>query len=123
MEDNESWVRDEENEDRERVPGLNGMMRAFVGRTKFSWKYEEDLDDIVESFETYANMCGLSDSKRRKVIPWDAIMLNGKQLSLLNQRSTEDQTYYQAIQLLKKWFSSREKQRKILREWNGMRLT
>lgn len=50
MEDEESCTKVEENEERKRAPGMNGMKRDFVGPTKFTGKYERDLEYIVETF-------------------------------------------------------------------------
>lgn len=36
--------------------GVGMMVRAIVAQEKFTGRYEEDLVDIQETFETYANM-------------------------------------------------------------------
>lgn len=70
--------------------GIIGMMKVVIGQTKFSRNYEEDLDVIIDTFDTYSNMCSLAPEQRRKVIP---IMLKGHFLSLFNQRSVDSQPY------------------------------
>lgn len=62
----------------ERYLGLGGMVKAFIGQTKFSGKYEEDLDYILETFDTYAEMFDLSPSQRKKSMPFK---LSGNSLS------------------------------------------
>lgn len=44
----------------ERTLGISEMIKAFIGQNKFSVKYKEDLDDIIQTFESYATMCGMS---------------------------------------------------------------
>lgn len=111
--------KDEAYEDGERALVMGGMMKAFIGQTKFSVKYEWDLELIIEMFETYANMCGFTSGQKNVI----TVMLNGNSLSLLYQKATRDQPYDDAVHLLKTWFSSREKQTRPLRECEGMRLT
>lgn len=60
------------------------MAKDFVGQAKFSGKYEEYLDDILETYETYAGMCDLSQIQLKKAMP---IILGGNYLSLLNEES------------------------------------
>lgn len=100
--------------------GLSGMVRAFTGQTKFTGRYEEDLDGILETFETYATMCDLTDSEKRKSIP---IMLSGNALSLFNKEAKACETFDEAATLLGSWYNSSEKQTRLLRDWQGMRLT
>lgn len=40
MEYNGSWTKEEEYEERERALGVSGMMKDFVGQTKFTGKYQ-----------------------------------------------------------------------------------
>lgn len=58
------------------------MVRAFVGQTNFSGRYEEDRDSILEPFETYSSMCYLTYIEKRNSIP---IMVSGNALSLFNK--------------------------------------
>ena len=50
-------------------------------------------------------------------------MLGGNALSLYNKEAKLINTYYEAIELLKKWYNSREKQTRLLSDWQGMRLS
>lgn len=59
------------------------MVRAFVGLTKFAGRYEEDLNGILETLGTYASMCELNPTEKRKSIP---IMISGNALSLQQRR-------------------------------------
>lgn len=77
--------------------GVNGMVRAFVGQTKFTGRYEEDLDDIFEKFEMYAHMCDLTFSQKRKTL---LIMLTGNALSLSNKEKKPTDTFEEAVPLL-----------------------
>lgn len=65
-------------------------------------------------------MCGPCQAKKRKMVP---NMLNGKALSLINEKSSSAQPYKEAISILNTWFNSRKKQSQLLREWKRMRLT
>lgn len=64
--------------------GVNGMVEDFVGQAKFTIKYEEDFDDIRETYGTYAGMCDLSQSQMGNSMP---LILGGNALSHFNKES------------------------------------
>lgn len=51
------------------------------------------------------------------------IMLSGNALSLFNKRVSSGESYDVAVKMLRSWFNSKEKQTRLLREWQGMRLS
>lgn len=96
------------------------MVKDLVGRAVFTRKYEEDLDDILEMYVTYTGICDLSRTQMRKAMP---IMLGGNSLSLFNKDYKACKYYDEGITLIMSRYSSREKQTRLLRDWEGMRLT
>lgn len=72
------------------------MVRAFVWQNKLSGKYEEDLDGLIETLDTFAEMCDLSNTQRRKAIP---IMLTVNALSLFNKIAKTCEIFDDAVTL------------------------
>lgn len=109
-----------ENNGEEKSLGVQGMFKAYIGQPKFGGRYEEDLEDVIEVFLTYSKMCNLTLTEKRKAIP---IMLQGNALSLFNKEINITHSYDDAIGMMRLWYNSREKQMRLLREWQGMRLS
>lgn len=45
------------------------MLKAFAGQDKFSGDYEEDLDNILQMSDTFADMCDLTPNQKRNEMP------------------------------------------------------
>lgn len=54
--------------------GVNGLIKAFVGKKTFSGAYDEDLDDTLIIYDTLSDMCGVYIKQKRRAMP---IMLSG----------------------------------------------
>lgn len=78
------------------------MVRAFVGQTNFSGRHKEDLDGMLETLETYAEMCDLNNYQKRKSIP---NMLSCNSLSLFNKWDKESESFEEAVTLLITWYN------------------
>lgn len=84
--------------------GLNCMFKAFLGPAKITGKFEEDLDYILETSETYAGMCDLSQTQIIKAMP---IFICVNDLSLFNKEYKALKSFKECITLLKAWYCSR----------------
>lgn len=65
-------------------------------------------------------MCDLTLTEKRKEIQ---IMFSENALSLLNKEEGINNSNDEAVALIKKWYNSKEKQTRLLRDWQGMRLS
>lgn len=100
--------------------GVNGIMKAFIGQDKFSGKYEEDLDAVLNIFETLSRMCDATPEEMRKAMP---VMLKGNALRLFSKKAKDCVTYENGAEMLRSWYNSREKQNRLLTEWREMKLS
>lgn len=78
------------------------MVRELVGQEKLTGRYEEDLKGILETFETYENMCDLTAIQKRKSIPK---MINGNELSLFKKAENSSVTLEETVELLRTWYN------------------
>ena len=100
--------------------GINGLMRAFGTKKRFSGSWDEDLDDTISIFETLSNICELSDEEKLKAIP---IMLMGDAMSYFSNKAKTYDTYEDAMITLRKWYNSDDKKARILTKWQTMSLS
>lgn len=87
---------------------------------KFAGRYEKDLDDVNEIFETDGQMCDLIISQKKNSIP---VMLQGNALYLFNKEENKCDSFDDAESHLRNWYNFRGKQTRLLRDWQIMRLT
>lgn len=100
--------------------GINGLMKAYNGKTTFAGGWDEDLDNCLDIFFTLANMCELTDAERLKSLP---VMLSGDALTYFSNHASKCTTFDSATSLLRKWYNSDEKKARILTEWQSMTLS
>jgi Reverse transcriptase (RNA-dependent DNA polymerase) len=103
-----------------RLPGLQGMMKAYGGRKKYTGAFDDDLCGVIEEYEMTARMCGLSMEEKRDGI---VIMLEGPALAYYAANLKDAETYDKLIDGLKEWYTSEEQRARLLREWHGARLS
>lgn len=99
---------------------LQGLMKAFAGRRKYSGAWDEDLQGIIEVFEMSAQMCDLNAQQMLKGVP---IMLDGPALAYFASNLKSAPSYDDAIQGLMSWYTSEEQRTRLLREWQDARLS
>lgn len=100
--------------DTDRGMGVQGMMRAYVGKKKFTGAWHEDLDGCFAVFETMAKMCHITRKQKLEAIP---VMLDAEALRLFSDKGAECQTYEDAVKMLGKWYNSSDKKSRILTAW------
>lgn len=97
------------------------MLKALNKMTTYSGNFTEDLEEVIQTFETLSDVCDVNiDSKRRKEIP---IMLKGTELWKYSSNKYLYSTFQESVDALRSCFSSTEKKPRLLSEWNTMRLT
>lgn len=106
-------------EDKKRL-GINGLMRALIGKPSFSGSWEEDLDNCICVFDTLSTMCEMTETEKLKSVP---IMLSGDALNYYASNSKNCKTYEEATQTLRSWYNSDDRKARILTKWQSMLLT
>lgn len=89
-------------------------MKAFKVKLQFYGSYYEDLDECIDVFDTLAEIFEVTDEQKRKVIP--IIILKGEALALPSRKVKGSKTNEYAINMLRGWYNSSEKQSRILKE-------
>lgn len=97
------------------------MMKSFITMPKFSGNFTDDLEEVIEEFETVSDIFDVStDQEKLKEVP---IMLKSTTFRKYSQKKKRFRLYEEGIDELRMWFSSTERQTRLLSEWNSMRLT
>lgn len=105
----------------ERGSGINGMIRAFQDLPRYAGRFQDNLEESIEAFETIADVCDVTtDAQKQKALP---IMLKGPAFRQFSRNKNEIVSYDDGLTKLRKWYGSKEKQTRLLREWNLMKLT
>lgn len=100
--------------------GMNGLIRAFVGKPTFSGAYDEELEGIISVFETLARMCDISEDEKLRSIP---IMLSGEALNHFALNIKGDDDYKDALKMMRSWYNNEEKKSRVLAKWQSMKLS
>lgn len=100
--------------------GLIGMQKGSSDLSRYSGKLKEDLDGVIEYFETLSEMCDLSTDQMKKAIP---LMLKGNDLRLYAKNKHRVGTYDEGIKLLWGCYNYKEKQTRLINQWKRVRLT
>ena len=103
-----------------RSPGLQGMMKAYGGQKKYTGAFDDDLSVVIEEYEMTARICGLTMEEKRDGI---VIMLEGPALAYYAAHLKNVDTYDALIDGLKDWYTSEEQRARLLRDWDGARLS
>lgn len=105
----------------ERSSGISSMISAFQDLPRYSGRFEDNLEDTIEVFETIADVCDVtSEAQKYKAIP---IMLKGPAFRQYSRKKGEVVSYTDGLAKLRDWYGSKEKQTRLLKDWNGMNLT
>lgn len=104
-----------------RSQGIQGLLKSYQGRQKYSGGWDEDLFGCIEIYEICCSMCHLT---RKEKLEGLSIMLSGGALSYYatNIRGIVN-NYDQAIESLKKWFTSDEQRSRLLQVWKDTKLS
>lgn len=68
------------------------------------------------TLETLSEMCDISDDEKRKAIP---MMLQDNAFRIYAKNKHKVSSYDQEIALLKGWYTSEEKQTRMLNQWKN----
>ena len=45
-------------------------MKTYQGRTKFTGSFDQDVEEALETFETFANVCQLNEAEKERALPF-----------------------------------------------------
>lgn len=97
------------------------MIRAFQDLPRYAGRFQDNLEESIEAFETIADVYDVNtDARKQKALP---IMLKGPAFRQFWRNKNEIVSYEDGLAKLRKWYGSKEKQTRLLREWNMMKLT
>ena len=100
--------------------GLSDLTKAMSGHTKFSGQYDEDLLEAITVYEVACDMCNLTEEQMLKGI---SCMLSGDAMFYYSANLRHFESYEELKDGLKAWYTSDEKRARLLREWQGARLS
>ncbi len=100
--------------------GINGLMKAYQGRKKYSGDFNDDLTSAFQLYETLCNMCHLRDNERSEVLP---VMLCGEALNRFTSLNAHNLSYIELKEKLLSHFISEEQKGRMLTMWQSMRLS
>lgn len=70
--------------------------------TKYSGQFSDDLEEVIESFETFFDVCDITNEKQKlKVVK---IMLEGSLFSRYFKLKERLESYNEAIEALQEWY-------------------
>lgn len=95
------------------------MKKKLYGLITCSARFEEDLDGVIETFDTLRELCDLSEEEKGKEI---AFILKGNAFRMYAKKSRII-TYSEGISLLRGWYKSEEKQPRLINQWSKTRLS
>lgn len=88
----------------ERPLGVNGLLKAFSTTQKYTGRLRDDLEEVIEDFETLCELCDVTDDRQKlKSIP---IMLKAGAFHRYSKHKSQFQNYPQEIETLRDWYSS-----------------
>lgn len=104
-----------------RSQGIQGLLKSFQGRTKYSGGWDEDLFGCLEIYEICCSMCHLTSEEKLEGL---SVMLSGGALSYYatNIRG-HVKSYNEAKEMLVTWFTSDEQRSRLLQIWKNTKLT
>ncbi len=100
--------------------GINGMIKSFQNRKKFSGSWDENLEEAITNYNIFSRICKLSEQEKADAVPY---MLEGEAFTFFSQKIPPNTTFDEITKELRKWFTSSEKQARILKKWQEMRLS
>lgn len=115
--------KEEENEN-EPARGLGttgrGLVKAFIVQEPFSGRYQENLEEVIAVYEDWDDMCVVLEGQKRKAM---TVALKGPAKALFSTESHRQNPYEEGIEMLRKWYYTKEVQNRFITEWQEMRLT
>ena len=91
--------------------GINGLIKSYQGRKKFSGSWEDNLEQAISTYETFANICKLTALEKAQAIPY---MLVDDAFNFYSTSIPKHYKYEETIEELKKWYTSDEKRARTL---------
>lgn len=109
-------------EDSQRGLGSNGrdLVKAFIGQSAYSGSYQENLEEVLDIYDELAEMCEVNPRQKRRAM---AVILKGPARAYFARHGRTLETYEDAIDLLRRRYNNKEKQSRLLNEWQQMKLT
>ena len=99
---------------------LEGLVKAYSGRRKYTGAYEEDLIGTIEVYELTSKLYGLTEEQMMKGI---IVMLDGAALTYFASNLQNCTKYREVIDGLISWFTSDEQRSRLLQDWQSTRLS
>lgn len=102
--------------------GVNGrdLVKSFIGQTPFSGTYNEDLEETINVYQDFCDMCNVNLTQKRKAM---TIMLKGPARAYFARHVRDARRYEEAVCRLRKRYNNREKRYRLFNEWQEMSLT
>lgn len=102
--------------------GINSLIKSYQGRDRenFIGRWDEDLSSEIHVYNTLSNICGLDDREKADAVP---VMLKEDVLTFFSSFYKVDMIFDQVVGKLSAWYTSDEQQGRVLRMWQGMRLS
>ena len=100
--------------------GIQGLMKAYIGRKAFTGAYDEDLNSALETLNTMCNLCHLSLSEKSEGMP---VMLRDEALTFYNRNYKPGDTFEDIADRFRSWYTSEEQRHRLLSEWQYIRFT
>ena len=105
--------------------GVNGLLKAYSGRQVFSGAITDDLNAVLEEYDTFCDLCGLSDHEKATTLPLllrgNAITVYSTQFKSSAEGTRPNLTYDQVVQAFKNHYMSNEQKHRILMDWETIR--
>lgn len=89
-------------------------MTAFIGKPIFSGSWEEDLDNCISIFYTFANMCEITDEDKLRAV---TLILRGDALNYFANNSSSCTKFDEAMSTIRSWYNNEDRKARILSKW------
>ena len=100
---------------------IDGLMKAYTSRAKFSGSFNEDFDGALEQYETLSSLCELSEADMARAFP---VMLTGAAFSLYTRQfSRKSLTFAELADAFRGWYTSDEQRYRLLQIWQSPSLS
>lgn len=97
------------------------MIRVFQDLRRYAGRFQDNLEETIEEFEKIADVCDVTnEAQKQKAIQ---IMLKGPDFRQYSRNNNTVVRYTDGLSKLRAWYGSKEKQARLLKDWNRMRLT
>lgn len=100
--------------------GVNGVMKVYQDREKYSGIWGENLNSALKLYEGLSQMCNLSEGEKEKSAP---VMLEGDPIAYFAKVMKSEDTYDEAVKRLLAWSTNVEQKGRIWYMWQSLCLS